>query len=101
MDFLKSCTTGVELMPGFTSVQYWVYTAEKNDGIPSTGNIKSLGDVLMEAEIILRNRKHLVYHDAARPALWIFGGAAKAPFAQHPDMDTIPMTKWGYALKSE
>lgn len=54
MDFLKSCTTGVELMPGFTSVQYWVYTAEKNDGIPSTGNIKSLGDVLMEAEIILR-----------------------------------------------
>jgi mediator of RNA polymerase II transcription subunit 13 len=90
MEFLKNCTTGVDLVPGFASVHYWVYTVESLSDASKLVEDRSLEDALFEAEIVVRDRRHIVYHDVPRKALWFFAGATGASdalFMHPPELD--------------
>ena len=86
IDFLTSCSTGVDLISGYASVHYWVYSAEAIPQPPHAPDAKDLDNALFEALIAIREKKHIVYHDEGRNALWFFAGTAYTPGLYPPEL---------------
>lgn len=84
MDFLKSCSTGVQLLPGFGTISYHVYAVELKEEAAIDRNETTLEDVLASLESQLRERRYLVIAEAERHVLWIFRGGSGNGFADGP-----------------
>jgi hypothetical protein len=101
MDFLKSCTTGVQTLPGFGSVQYHVYAVEKKDESRADKEEVALEDILASLGSQLRARRYLTFIDPARRALWIFRGGSDTGFADGPLDEGFAEPVRGISLKCE
>jgi mediator of RNA polymerase II transcription subunit 13 len=101
IDFLKSCSTGVNLVPGFSSVHYWVYTAQPLPNPPNPAEVKSVEDALLEAEITIRDRRDILYCDAQRNSIWFFAGASDSTPIPHPELEKgrTGIEKHGWAFR--
>ncbi|KIV99355.1 uncharacterized protein PV09_09013 [Verruconis gallopava] len=88
LDFLKSCSTGVHLIAGFSSINYWVYAVDETLSDQTTiAKQKSLEETLLDAEIKARDQKRIVYRDGTLQTLWFFAGRSEPPFNETPDPD--------------
>jgi mediator of RNA polymerase II transcription subunit 13 len=71
----------VQTLPGFTSINYHVYSIEKTDESRVDKEAVSLEDILASLGSQLRARKYLTFTDPGRRALWIFRGENNTGFA--------------------
>jgi hypothetical protein len=101
MDFFKSCTTGVQTLPGFNSILYHVYSVERKDESREEREEVSLEDILVSLASQLRARTYLTWTDSNRRALWIFRGGNNTGFADGPLDEGFAEPVRGIALKCE
>jgi hypothetical protein len=101
MDFLKSCATGVQTLPGFVSINYHLYSVDKTDEARADKEAVSLDDILASLASQLRARKYLTFTDPARRALWIFRGENSAGFADGKLDEGFADPVKGISLKCE
>ncbi|KAK8157766.1 mediator complex subunit 13 C-terminal-domain-containing protein [Phyllosticta citrichinensis] len=91
MDSLKSSSTSVSAVGGYSAISYRTLAAKSS--LEGSGSRNTQIEELSTVETILRNSKHLVFLDRDRLLLWLFEPGATPPVF---DQDSLQREQQGH-----
>ncbi|KAF2098312.1 hypothetical protein NA57DRAFT_77101 [Rhizodiscina lignyota] len=102
MEFLKSCTTGVHSVGGYSTVLYRIFTAQPDDNATATADepLAREYDAVDTVQSNLSHQGHLVVGDSGSACIWLFQNQWNGqPVQEVPKDAKLPVVE-GFTFQS-